>query len=209
MAILLAECASSTRGGSPAPDGGAGAEAAAPDDGAGIEAGTSVEASAATCALPPSGLMIDEGCTACLQQSCCDAVSQCFDDPTCVGIDACLTTCFAGVAPEGGLTACEEQCRPDASGATGMAVDAELACFMGVCSSACPGAPLCGTPTGSYAQTCNRCQLVGAMLTCECANQAGAAVVTSLDLCGCGQPPAIANVDGALTCAPPDAGEGD
>ena len=35
---------------------------------------------------------------------------------------------------------------------------------------------------------------------------AGATVVSSLDLCACGQPPAIANTDGALTCATPEGG---
>jgi hypothetical protein len=74
---------------------------------------------------------------------------------------------------------------------------------------ACPGAPTCGTPSGTYAQTCDNCQLVGDTLTCDCVDQSGDTVLSSLTLCTCAQPPVVANTDGVLSCPAPDAGADD
>ena len=119
-------------------------------------------------------------------------------------INSCLTACFAGIAEDGGLAGCETRCLPDASVATETAAQAELACFSGVCAMACPGPPTCGTPGGSYSQTCTNCQLVGETLTCDCADHTGDAQVSSLTLCGCPQPPVVANTDGVLECPTAD-----
>jgi hypothetical protein len=213
--IFLAECAASTPAGGPAADGGAteSAEAASPfDSGALVDAGGAVDAgepvpAEASCVLPPTGFAGDETCGACLQASCCEPVAQCFEDPACVVINSCLTSCFTGLASDGGIPACEERCHPDASGVTAAEIEAELACFTGACATACPGPPLCGTPTGSFSQTCSACQIVGGTLTCDCVDQGGGTVVSALDLCGCAQPPLVANTDGALTCQAIDAGD--
>jgi hypothetical protein len=213
--LLFVQCAGSGPGGAPSEEADAAADTApAPleDTGARAEAATNdgaADAGAASCALPPSGLAADESCAVCLQTDCCEAIVQCFEDPACVVIDSCLTACFAGVAQDGGLAGCESRCLPDASGATAIAAQAELACFTGACGMACPGAPSCGTPSGSYTQTCENCQVVGETLTCDCTDQAGDIVVSSLTLCGCVQPPVVANTDGVLDCPVPEAGEAD
>ena len=215
LLLLLVRCAGSSPAGAPQAELDAAAEAATTplaDAGSTPEAGAidgAAETSAVGCALPPSGLATDDSCAICLQTSCCEAIVQCFDDPACVVIDSCLTACFAGVAEDGGLAGCETRCLPDASGATRAAAQAELACFSGVCVMACPGPPSCGTPSGSYTQTCENCQIVGETLTCDCADQAEGTVVSSLTLCGCAQPPVVANTDGVLGCAAPDGGAED
>jgi hypothetical protein len=207
--ILLAECSASTPSSTSSVDAGVVQDAQPlPTEDAGADASPAPpEASAPACALPPSGLTSSETCSACLLASCCDAISQCFENPACVGINTCLTACFSGVAPDGGLAACEQRCNlTTATGSTETQIAAELACFTGACASACPGPPLCGTPTGSYLTTCNNCQLIGGTMTCDCVNGAGATVVSQLDVCGCDQPPAVANTNGALTCASGDGG---
>jgi hypothetical protein len=209
LAILLAQCAGSTPSGAVGNGDAAPGEEAAPQDlDAGVEAANDAATAAeeASCTLPPSGLTSDESCNDCLQASCCEAINRCFGNPACVVIDSCLTACFTGVAEDGGLAGCEERCHPDASGATEAAIEAELACLTGTCASACPGPPLCGTPGGSYGQTCSSCQLVGGTLTCDCVNQAGGTVVSTLDLCGCPQPPVVANTNGVLGCQVADGG---
>jgi hypothetical protein len=58
----------------------------------------------------------------------------------------------------------------------------------------------CGSPGGSYAQTCSSCSVTGSTLSCECQNDSQVLGPTSLDLCSCSQPPVIANANGVLTC---------
>jgi hypothetical protein len=206
-ALVLFRCSSSSTPGSPE-DGGATQDSAplsAQETGADA-ADDAADAGAPSCALPPSGLTSDESCQACLQASCCQAIVTCFDDPGCVVINSCITSCFAGVEADGGLSACVAACRPDASGAIASAAAAEIACLNGACSPACPGPPLCGYPGGSYSGTCSNCQLVGGAMTCNCVDSAGGTLVSTLVLCGCAQPPVVTNVNGVLTCAGVDGG---
>jgi hypothetical protein len=204
--LLLPHCSSATPG--PSDDAGPAGDSALPllDTGTiGIEEDAG-DAGPPSCTLPPSGLSSDESCEACLQATCCEDIGTCFGDPACVVINTCLSSCFTGIATDGGIAACEAACTPDASGATASAAAAEISYLTGACALACPGPPTCGTPGGTYAQTCTGCQLVGGALTCSCVDNANGSLVTTITLCGCLQPPVVTNANGVLTCALPDAG---
>jgi hypothetical protein len=65
------------------------------------------------------------------------------------------------------------------------------------------GAPDCGAPGGSYAASCPTCSLAGTTLTCACKDDAQDADITTLNICGCAQPPVITNNNGVLSCPAP------
>jgi hypothetical protein len=58
----------------------------------------------------------------------------------------------------------------------------------------------CGSPGGSYAQTCNECAITDTVLACTCKTNNGGVISSSLALCGCQPPHQISNTDGILTC---------
>jgi hypothetical protein len=96
---------------------------------------------------------------------------------------------------------------PDSGGSTGLDAtsDAPTDASVDAAPDAAPdtGGPDCGAPGGSYALSCPTCSLSGTTLTCACKDDAQDADITTLDICGCAQPPVITNNNGILSCPAP------
>ena len=72
---------------------------------------------------------------------------------------------------------------------------------------AAPDAPVsCGSPGGTYAQSCSGCAVAGTTLTCECKTDSGSSVSASLNLCDCPVLTEISNANGVLSCCGSPAG---
>jgi hypothetical protein len=144
-------------------------------------------------------------CQACLDAHCCGQLLACANEPACASYEACIIGCGADYVCRAGCVAqrqngnfpeipqidaclvdqCESACGVTCGVVVGDSIgDAAVACQACVTSNACGAAEACGRSAacGEVAQCVGSCDTFDCKEACQTANEAGAALLQSLQM---------------------------